>query len=265
MDLGLKGKVAIVTGAASGIGRATALSLAEEGVNIVVADIDRPKADSVVKEAKALEVKVLAVQADITKTEDIKKMVATTVEKFGRVDILVNNAGRGRLSDLLTLPDEEFKYNMDLMLFGIIRACKEVVPHMRKGGGGRIINISSIFGKQPGGLLDYDCIKAAVIMFTKDLANYLAKDNILVNAVCPGPIRTPLWESPGQLGDQLGKMLGKPTQEAITWFAEQNIPLGRFGLPKEIASTVVFLASEKASFITGESINVDGGMGKAAI
>jgi len=265
MDLGLKGKVGLVTGAASGIGRAIVLCLAEEGVNIVVADIDRPKADSVVKEAKALGVKVLAVQADITKTEDIKKMVAATVEELGRVDILVNNAGRARLSDLLTLPDDEFKYNLDLMLFGIIHACKEVVPHMRKQGWGRIINISSIFGKQPGSMVDYDCIKAAVIMFTKDLSNYLAKDNILVNAVCPGPIRTPLWEGPGGLGDQLGKMLGKSGQEAITWFAEQNIPLGHHGLPEDIASMVVFLASEKARFITGESINVDGGMGKAAI
>jgi 3-oxoacyl-[acyl-carrier protein] reductase len=126
----------------------------------------------------------------------------------------------------MELPEEEFRYNMDLMLFGLIQCSKEVVPHMREGKWGRIINISSVFGKQPGGLVDYDSIKAAVIMYTKDLANYLAKDNILVNAVCPGPTRTPLWEGPGQLGDQLGGMLGMSGQEAITWFGQHGSLLG---------------------------------------
>ncbi|MGB9774985.1 MAG: SDR family NAD(P)-dependent oxidoreductase [Anaerolineae bacterium] len=120
-------------------------------------------------------------------------------------------------------------------------------------------------GRRPRGLLDYDTIKAAVIMGTKDFAIYLARDGILVNAICPGPIRAPLWEGPGQLGEQLGQMLGKSAQEAIQWFAEQNIPMGRYGYPEEIAHTVAFLASEKASFITGQAINGDGGMVKACI
>ena len=118
---------------------------------------------------------------------------------------------------------------------------------------------------QPGGLLDCDAIKTAVIMFSKDLANYLAKDRILVNAVCPGPIRGPLWEGPGALGDQLGQMLGMSSQEAVKWFAEQNIPLGHHGDPEDIANMVTFLASDKAKFITGQAINVDGGMVKATI
>ena len=265
MDLGLKGKVALVTGGSRGIGKASALALAEEGCNVAICARGKEALDEAAEEIGAKGVEVLAVQADVTKPEDIENFVAQAAEKFGRIDILVSNAGTGRLSDLMELPEEEFRYNMDLMLFGLIRCSKEVIPHMRKQGRGRIINISSIFGKQPGGLVDYDSIKAAVIMFTKDLANYLAKDNILVNAVCPGPIRTFLWEGPGQLGDQLGGMLGMSGQEAITWFAEQNIPLGHHGDPEDIANMVAFLASEKAKFITGQAINVDGGMVKVCV
>lgn len=151
------------------------------------------------------------------------------------------------------------------MFFGLIRCCKAVVPYMCEQKWGRIINISSIFGKQPGGLVDYDAIKAAVIMFTKDLANYTAKDNILVNSICPGPIRTSLWEDSDQLGDQLGKMLDMSGPEAIELFAEKNIPLGHLGDPEDVANMVAFLTSDKAGFITGQAINVDGGMVKSTI
>ena len=188
MDMGLKGKLALVTGASRGIGKACARVLAEEGCDVVICARGKEALEKAAEEIKAKGLQVLAVQADVAKPEDIRSMVAKTVEKFGRIDVLVNNAGTGRLSDMLQLPEEEFRYNMDLMFFGVIQCSKEVIPYMRKQGWGRIINISSIFGKQPGGLADYDAIKAAVIMFTKDLANYLAKDNILVNAVCPGPI-----------------------------------------------------------------------------
>jgi 3-oxoacyl-[acyl-carrier protein] reductase len=169
------------------------------------------------------------------------------------------------MSDPLELPEGVFRHHMDLMLFGPIQLCRQVIPYMRKQGWGRIINISSIFGKQPGGLLDYDSIKAALQMVTKDLSNHLAKDNILVNAVCPGPIRTPLWEGPGALAEQLGKKLGMSVREVMKWFAEQNIPLGHHGDPEDIANLVVFLASDKAKFITGQAINVDGGMVKSLI
>lgn len=265
MDLGLKGRVALITGAGQGIGKACALTLAKEGCNLVVCDLNETTLAQTVETARTRGVETLSVKADVSKLGDANNFIAKAADRFGHIDILINNAGTGRLSDLMELAEEEFRYNMDLMLFGPIRCSRAAVPHMRKAKWGRIINISSIFGKQPGGLLDYDSIKAAVIMFTKDLANYLAKDNILVNAVCPGPIRTPLWEGPGQLGDQLGKLVGKTSQEAIQWFAEQNIPMGRYGQPEEIANTIAFLASEKASFITGQAINVDGGMVKACV
>ena len=265
MDLGLKGKVALVTGSSSGIGRAIALCLAEEGARVVVTGRDSARVNAVASEVRAAGTEALNVLADIAIEEGVKKLVAATVEKFGRVDILVNSAGTSLIRDPLVFPDEEFRYEMELMFFCVVRACNEVIPHMRKAGWGRIISISSIYGKQPGGLFDYDAIKAAVNMLTKDLANFLAKDNILVNAVCPGPIRTPLWEAPGAGGDQLGKVLGMSGKEAMAWVAEQHIPLGHFGLPEDIADLVTFLASDRAKFITGQAINVDGGMVKAIV
>lgn len=265
MDLGLQGKVALITGASRGIGKAVALALADEGCNLAICARGKEALDEAAEEIKAKGVEVFSATGDASKSEDIKGFVSQAAEKFGRIDILINNAGTGRLSDPMELPEEEFRYNMDLMLFGPIQCSREVIPLMRKQGWGRIINISSIFGKQPGGLLDYDAIKAAVNMLTKDLGNYVAKDNITVNAVCPGPIRTPLWEGPGGLGDQLGGMLGMSGQEAITWFAEQNIPVGHHGDAEDIANMVAFLASDRAKFITGQSINVDGGMVKGTI
>jgi 3-oxoacyl-[acyl-carrier protein] reductase len=265
MDLGLKGKVALITGASQGIGKTIALTLAEEGCNLAICARRKEALDSSAKEIKAKGVEVLAIQSDVTKLEDNKNFVSQAAKKFGRIDILVNNAGYGNASDPLELPEEVFRHHMDLMLFGPIQLCRLVIPYMRKHGWGRIINISSIFGKQPGNQLDYDSIKAALQMVTKDFSNYLAKDNILVNAVCPGPIRTPLWEGPGALAERLGQQLGMSAPEVMKWFAEQNIPLGHHGDPEDIANIVAFLASDKAKFITGQSINVDGGMVKSLI
>ncbi len=265
MDLGLKGKVALITGAGQGIGKAIAMTLAEEGCHLGICARRKEILDSSAEEMRAKGVQVLAIRSDVAKSEDNKNFVSLAAEKYGRIDILVNNAGVGPKSDPLELPEKLFRHHMDLMLFGPIQLCKGVIPHMRKQGWGRIINISSIFGKQPGGLLDYDSIKAALQMVTKDLSNYLAKDNILVNAVCPGPIRTPLWEGPGAMADQLGQAMGMSIPEVMKWFAEQNIPLGHHGDPEDIANIVAFLASDRAKFITGQAINVDGGMVKSLV
>jgi len=265
MELGLQGKVALITGASSGIGRATARCLAEEGVNVALVGRDKQRLAAAAGEVTGCGVTALEIVTDIAQADNVDRMVAAAVAKFGKLDILVNNAGTSLLRDPMGLPDDEFRYEIELMLFAVVRACNKVIPHMRKNGWGRIINISSIYGKQAGGLFDYDAIKAAVNMFTKDLSNYLAKDNILVNSVCPGPIRTPLWEGPGRSGDKLGEAMGMTGKEAMAWVAEHNIPLGRFGLPEEIGWMVTFLASERASFVTGQSINVDGGMVKAVI
>jgi 3-oxoacyl-[acyl-carrier protein] reductase len=265
MDLGLTGKVALVTGASSGIGRAVALSLASEGARVVVTGRDKARVDAVVGEVKACGAGAIGLVVDLAQDDDVRRMIAAAADHLGRIDILVNNAGISLIRDPMCFPDEEFRREMEVMFYAVVRASMLAIPHMKRCGWGRIINISSIYGKEPGGMFDYDAIKAAVNMFTKDLANYLAKDSILVNAVCPGPIRTPIWERPGGGGDQLGKVMGKTGREAMDWVARTKIPLGHFGEPEDIANLVVFLASDRAKNITGQAINVDGGMVKAVI
>lgn len=265
MEFGLKNRVALITGAASGIGKAIATAFAGEGTNLALCDINLESLEKVATDLRAKGVRVFTEKVDVTKQDQTDAFLSHAASEFGRIDILINNAGTGRLSDLMELPEEEYRRNADLMLYAPIRLIRAVVPYMKKAKWGRIVNISSMFGKQPGGLLDYDSIKAAMIMVSKDFSSYLAKDNILVNAVCPGPIRTPLWEAPGQLGDQLSKMLGKSIEESIEFYASSNIPMNRYGNPEEIADLVVFLASERASYITGQAINIDGGMVKATI
>ena len=254
MDFGLQDRVAIITGASYGIGRAIAESFIQEGVKVALCARNR---EQLARAARELGSEVLAIQADMTQLADIEKLFAATAERFGRLDILVNNAGGTHLSQLLDLPDEAWQENIDANLFSVLRCSRLALPRMREQRWGRIINISSIFGKQPGGgMIDYNATKAAVISLTKTLADEVAKDNVLVNVVCPGPVRTPLWENAAKIINP------KDPDGMIEGFAQANIPLGRFGRPEEIASLVTFLVSERASFITGAAYDIDGGMVK---
>ena len=254
MDFGLQDRVAIITGASYGIGHAVAESFIQEGVKVALCARNREQLDQA---ARALGSEVLAIQADMTLVADIEKLFAETEKRFGRLDILVNNAGGTHLSQLLDLPDEAWQENIDANLFSVLRCSRLALPRMREQQWGRIINISSIFGKQPGGgMIDYNATKAAVISLTKTLADEVAKDNVLVNVVCPGPVRTPLWENAARIINP------EDPDGMIEGFAQANIPLGRFGRPEEIASLVTFLASERASFITGAAYDIDGGMVK---
>ncbi len=254
MDFGLQDRVAIITGASYGIGRAIAESFLREGVKVALCARNREQLDQTARELGS---EVLAIQADMTQLADIEKLFAATEERFGRLDILVNNAGGTHLSQLLDLPDEAWQENIDANLFSVLRCSRLALPRMREQRWGRIINISSIFGKQPGGgMIDYNATKAAVISLTKTLADEVAKDNVLLNVVCPGPVRTPLWENAAKIINP------EDPDGMIEGFAQANIPLGRFGRPEEIASLVTFLASERASFITGAAYDIDGGMVK---
>ena len=254
MDLGLDGRVAIVTGSSYGIGKAIAESLIGEGAKVVLC---ARNAKALQETADALGENALAVPADMTKDGDIKNLFERTLDTFGKVDILINNAGGTHLSQLLDLPDEDWQQNIDVNLFSVIRATRLAIPHMREQKWGRVINLSSIFGKQPGaGMIDYNATKAAVISLTKTLADELAADNVLVNAVCPGPVHTPLWDNAAAMIDP------NDPQRMMDGFAAANIPLGRFGRADEVASLVTFLASERSSFITGAAYDIDGGMVK---
>lgn len=263
MNLGLKGRVVIVTGAASGIGKAVAEAYAKEGARLALADINLDGLKTLKDELKGVEVYVERV--DVTSADDCTNFVNNVAKHYGKIDVLVNNAGTALMGDMATFPEETFRKHAELMMYAPVRLTNLCIPHFKNNGWGSVVNTSSIFGKQPGGLISYDVIKAADIMITKDYSNYCAAFNVNVNAVCPGPVDTPLWYAPGQLGDQLAGATGMSKEEAIEWFAKTNIPMGRYAKPEEIANAIVFLSSEPAHYITGVSINVDGGMVKSFI
>ena len=242
----LKGKVAIVTGGSRGIGRAICLRLAEEGCDVVVNYVrNRARAAEVVKEIQANGRKAFSAKADVSKLAQAEKLVQTTLEKFGRVDILVNNAGVYSEHLLTDLDEHEWDRMVEVNLKSMYNCCKSAVLHMIGRKGGSIVSISSINGKQgfPGDT-HYSATKAAVIGFTMSLAKELAKYNIRVNAVAPGEILTDVTKDD----------IAKSGNEFL-----KQIPMGRFGKPEEVAAVVAFLVSDDASYITGETINVNGG------
>lgn len=249
MDFGLQGKVALVTGGSRGIGRAIVHDFAKEGCRVAFSARGAEVLRATEKELTALGAEVFAVQADMTNTADIEQMVTQTVARFGTVDILVNNVGGSRGGQTWDTTDEDWAEVLYLNLFAAVRTSRLVVPLMRQKHWGRIINITSIYGREAGGAMTYNAVKASMNSWSKSLSKQLAKDGILVNVVAPGSVLFPggSWERRQQ-----------DNPVFIENFVRTEMPLGRFGQPEEIAAMVVFLASERASLLTGACINVDG-------
>jgi len=254
MDLGLKGKTALVTAASKGMGKACALGFASEGARVAMCartESDLKTAADEVRSKTGAE--VLAIPGDVTRADDVDRIVRRTNEQFGGVDVLVANAGgppRGRFDDLT---DEQWVAAFELSLLSVVRLARAVLPNMRQRRWGRILTIQSTSVKQPiDGLLLSNGVRPGVAGLMKTLASEVGKDNILVNVVCPGRIRTDRFLS-GAKGSGL-------SPEEYVARHSTDIPLGRVGTPEEFANVVVFLASERASYVTGVSIQVDGGV-----
>ncbi|HVS44342.1 MAG TPA: glucose 1-dehydrogenase [Candidatus Dormibacteraeota bacterium] len=257
MDLGLRGKVALVTAASKGIGRAVAEEFAREGADVAVCARGAEALDETVSVLRGHGVEAIGVQADVATAEGVTAVVDATVERFRRIDVLVNNAGEAYSGRMLETSDEQWASCLDINLYSAVRFTRAVVPHMRRQGGGRIVNISTVGAHSPiGGLVDYEAAKAALLTFSKTMAGELAADGILVNSVCPALIHTPLWD---RLADGMIPAMGATREEVFEKLAIQFLPVGRFATPDEVSGLVVFLASSRATFITGVAYDVDGG------
>ena len=266
MSKRLKGKVAIVTGAGSGIGRGIAFAFAREGAKVVVNDIHGKEASAVAEEIKGKGSEALAIQADVSKNDQVEKMVKKTLEVFGRIDILVNNAGVGVDNigpPLSEITESEWDRNYEVNLKAHFLTCRAILPLMIEQKGGKIINMSSMGGKIGSPAIpQYTAMKAGVINFTESVALEGALHHVNVNAICPGIVRTPMFLKTCQITSEKHPMMKGMDLAAVFDAAIQvMIPMKTEQTPEDIGMLAVFLASKESDQITGQAINVDGGAG----
>ncbi len=260
MDLGLADKVAIITGGSDGIGKAAAHRMAAEGARVVIVarrpDVLEAAAKDIEAATKGV---VLPVQGDVTERATISRVVQTTLDSFGRIDILVNNAGVSMAKPFEAVSDDDWESDFSLKVWGAVRFIRAVIPEMRKVGGGRIINVTNLSGRTPGASsMPTSISRAAGIAITKGLSKDLAKDNILVNTVCIGLIKS------GQHERRYARQKAENPNVSIAEFyaglaKARGVPLSRVGEAREAGDVIAFLASERASYLTGVAINIDGG------
>ncbi len=256
MELGLRGRVVMVTGGSRGIGKAISLGFAEEGCLLAICGRTAETLEQTAEAIRKLGVEVLMLPTDLTQPGGSEQFVRATLDRFGRIDVLVNNVGGSRRGDLEALSEQDWRDVYELNFFSTLGMVRLVVPVMKRQAGGRIINIASIWGRESGGAMTYNASKAAVISLSKALARELASDGVLVNSVAPGSILFP-----GGSWDR--RQRENPTQ--IVQFIKDELPLGRFGRPEEVAAVVVFLASARASLMSGACITVDGCQSRSLI
>jgi 3-oxoacyl-[acyl-carrier protein] reductase len=263
MDLGLRGKVAFVAGGSQGLGLAVATEMSREGAKVVICALDDPELPKAVEEIKAATGgEIIGVPADVTKADEARNFIRKGIEHFGTADILVNNAGGPPSKTFLEIDDELWLQGFRLNLLSTIIMTREAIPEMMKKRWGRVINMTSISVKQPlDGLILSNTVRSGVVGLAKTLSNELASYNITVNNVCPGYTMT---ERVRSLSVVTAEKEGS-TPEAVIKRWESSIPMGRLGSPEEFAALVTFLASERAGYITGASIQIDGGFYKGVM
>ena len=258
MDLGLTGKIALVTGGSRGLGRESALSLAREGASVAICGRTKNVLEATVKEIKETGSTCVGIVADVSNTGKIGDLHTAVAEALGPIDILVNNAGGTRSRDDINgTPLEDFKGTFDLNVFGAFELMQHVIPPMRSNGWGRIINIASIWGREYGGNISYMSAKAALIAASKHSAISLAKDGILVNSIAPGSIEHP--------GGSWERFQNDNSPQVVENFIKENLPLGRFGWPEPLGDLVAYLASDRSGLITGSCIVIEGGQSVSMI
>ena len=259
MNLDLRDKVAVVTGSSRGLGLACARSLVEEGCRVTICARGLERLNTAASELRTLggpADRVMTVQADVSTADGVEQVISAAVEQFGGLDILVNNVGLARGAAIGDTSDAEWQEAFDQTLMPAVRASRLAVPHMKRRGGGSIVMIASIWGRESGGRMTYNAVKAAEISLAKSMAQQLARDNIRVNSVAPGSIVFPggSWHR-RQQEDPAG----------IAEFVARELPFGRFGRPEEVGAVVAFLVSPRASWISGASVPVDGCQSRSLI
>jgi 3-oxoacyl-[acyl-carrier protein] reductase len=264
MDLGLKGRACVVTGASRGIGRITALMLCAEGADVLLVARTESQlleaADECAAAGEPAGGRAESLVADITERDAAERIVGEAESRLGQIDVLVNNAGTAKWRDLDDVPDEDWYAAWELNVMAPMRLMRAAAPAMQGRGWGRIVNVSSTAGKRPSASMpEYSVAKAAELSLSRLYADRFASDGVLINAICPGPVKSELWMDEGGLLDQSKELGGHESREEALDAAGSKRPIGRLAEPEEIAGAIVFLCSEQASYTSGAAWSVDGG------